>query len=79
MLILGFILFGMLVGAAAQLILGRERGGIDWSMAIVAGLAGSFIGGLLSTCSPQTASNCIPAAATDRWSARSCSVRRERC
>ena len=47
MLILGIILFGMLVGAGAQLILGRERGGIDWTMAIVAGLAGSFVGGLL--------------------------------
>jgi len=47
MLILGIILFGMVVGAGAQLILGRERRGIDWSMAIVAGLAGSFVGGLL--------------------------------
>lgn len=47
MLILGLILFGMIVGAGAQLILGRERRGIDWSMAIVAGLVGSFIGGLL--------------------------------
>ena len=47
MLILGLILFGMLIGAAAQLILGRSGSGIDWTMAIVAGLAGSFIGGLL--------------------------------
>jgi uncharacterized membrane protein YeaQ/YmgE (transglycosylase-associated protein family) len=47
MLILGIILFGMMIGAGAQLILGRERGGIDWTMAIVAGLAGSFVGGLL--------------------------------
>lgn len=47
MLILGIILFGMLVGAGAQLILGRSGGGIDWTMAIVAGLVGSFIGGLL--------------------------------
>jgi uncharacterized membrane protein YeaQ/YmgE (transglycosylase-associated protein family) len=49
MLILGLILFGMLVGAAAQLILGRDGGGIDWTMAIVAGLVGSFVGGLLSS------------------------------
>jgi uncharacterized membrane protein YeaQ/YmgE (transglycosylase-associated protein family) len=53
MLILGLILFGMLVGAAAQLILGREsKGGskgIDWTMAIVAGLVGSFVGGLLAS------------------------------
>lgn len=48
MLILGIILFGMLVGAAAQLILGRGRGGrVDWGMALGAGLAGSFVGGLL--------------------------------
>ena len=47
MLILAFILFGMLVGAAAQLLLGRGRKGIDWAMAFVSGLAGSFVGGLL--------------------------------
>jgi uncharacterized membrane protein YeaQ/YmgE (transglycosylase-associated protein family) len=49
MLILGLILFGMLVGALAQLILGRRGGKIDWSMAIVAGLVGSFVGGLLAS------------------------------
>ena len=49
MLILGLILFGMLVGAAAQLILGKASGGIDWGMAIVAGLVGSFVGGLLAS------------------------------
>jgi uncharacterized membrane protein YeaQ/YmgE (transglycosylase-associated protein family) len=47
MLILGLILFGMLIGAAAQLVLGRRGGSIDWTMAIVAGLVGSFVGGLL--------------------------------
>ncbi len=47
MLILGIILFGMVVGAGAQLILGRSHGSIDWTMAIIAGLAGSFAGGLL--------------------------------
>ncbi|WP_374967701.1 GlsB/YeaQ/YmgE family stress response membrane protein [Terrabacter sp. BE26] len=49
MLILGMILFGMLVGAAAQLILGRQGKGIDWTLALVAGLVGSFIGGLLAS------------------------------
>lgn len=49
MLILGLILFGMLVGALAQLILGKGRTGIDWTMAIVAGLVGSFVGGLLAS------------------------------
>src|SRR4051794_19787858 len=47
MLVLAIILFGMIVGAGAQLILGRTDGRIDWPKAIVAGLVGSFIGGLL--------------------------------
>lgn len=49
MLILGIILFGLVVGAAAQMILGRRAGlsGVDWGLALGAGLAGSFIGGLL--------------------------------
>jgi uncharacterized membrane protein YeaQ/YmgE (transglycosylase-associated protein family) len=46
-LILGIILFGMVVGAAAQLILGRGGRGVDWGMALVAGLVGSLVGGLL--------------------------------
>jgi uncharacterized membrane protein YeaQ/YmgE (transglycosylase-associated protein family) len=47
MLILAIIVFGMVIGAGAQLILGRSGGRIDWTMAIVAGLVGSFVGGLL--------------------------------
>ena len=47
MLIVAIIVFGVLVGTLAQLILGRPRGGIDWSKALVAGLLGSFVGGLL--------------------------------
>ena len=47
MLILGIILFGMLVGAAAQLLLRTRGRGINWTTAIVAGLLGSFVGGLL--------------------------------
>ncbi len=47
MLILGLILFGMLIGAGAQLILGRKAKGVDWGLAFVAGLVGSFVGGLL--------------------------------
>ena len=49
MLILGIILFGMLVGAAAQLLLRTRGHGINWTVAIVAGLLGSFVGGLLSS------------------------------
>ena len=49
MLIIAIILFGMLVGAAAQLILGRGGKGIDWTMAFVSGLVGSLVGGLLAS------------------------------
>ena len=49
MLILAILGFGALVGALAQFILGREGRGVDWGMAIVAGIAGSFVGGLLAS------------------------------
>lgn len=49
MLIIGIILFGMVVGAAAQLLLGRPATGVDWGLAIVAGLVGSFVGGILAS------------------------------
>lgn len=45
MLIIALILFGMLVGAAAQLILGKKK--INWPVAFATGLIGSFVGGLL--------------------------------
>src|SRR4029450_2647437 len=47
MLILGLILFGMLVASGAHPILGKSAKGIDWTLALVAGLVGSFVGGLL--------------------------------
>ncbi len=47
MLIIGIIITGMVVGAAAQFILGREGGQVDWTMALIAGIAGSFLGGFL--------------------------------
>ncbi|USI92358.1 GlsB/YeaQ/YmgE family stress response membrane protein [Rhodococcus pyridinivorans] len=47
MLIIGIILFGLLVGAVAQLVVGRSGTGIDWTLALVAGVGGSFIGRLL--------------------------------
>ena len=49
MLFIGIILFGMLVGAAAQLILGRGGSGINWPLAFGPGIAGSFVGGLLAS------------------------------
>jgi uncharacterized membrane protein YeaQ/YmgE (transglycosylase-associated protein family) len=48
-LILGILLFGLVVGAAAQWVLGRDGRGIDWGMALIAGLAGSLVGGLLAS------------------------------
>ncbi|MGV9743950.1 GlsB/YeaQ/YmgE family stress response membrane protein [Rhodococcus zopfii] len=47
MLIIGIILFGLLVGAVAQLVVGKSKSGIDWTLAFVAGVGGSFVGGLI--------------------------------
>lgn len=48
MLILGLIVFGMVIGGLASLLVG---GGnfrtINWGQALLAGLLGSFVGGLL--------------------------------
>jgi uncharacterized membrane protein YeaQ/YmgE (transglycosylase-associated protein family) len=50
MLILALIGFGMVIGAIAQLILGkRSNEPFDWGMALAAGLLGSFVGGLLGS------------------------------
>jgi uncharacterized membrane protein YeaQ/YmgE (transglycosylase-associated protein family) len=46
-LILGILLFGLVIGAAAQYLLGAAKRGVDWGMALAAGLIGSFVGGLL--------------------------------
>jgi uncharacterized membrane protein YeaQ/YmgE (transglycosylase-associated protein family) len=47
MLIIAIILFGMLIGAGAQMLLGRSASDINWPMAFASGLLGSFVGGLL--------------------------------
>ena len=47
MLLLGILLFGLVIGAAAQVILARGSTNIDWATALIAGLVGSFVGGLL--------------------------------
>jgi uncharacterized membrane protein YeaQ/YmgE (transglycosylase-associated protein family) len=49
MLIIGIILFGMVVGAIAQFIVGRSAKGIDWSLAFCAGLVGALVGGLVTS------------------------------
>jgi len=46
-LIIAIILLGMLAGAAAQLIFRNGKTPINWTVAIVVGLIGSFVGGLL--------------------------------
>jgi uncharacterized membrane protein YeaQ/YmgE (transglycosylase-associated protein family) len=45
-LILALVVFGFFVGWIAQLIVGGGRR-IDWGQSLVAGLLGSFLGGLL--------------------------------
>ncbi|GAA3044224.1 hypothetical protein GCM10010528_24520 [Gordonia defluvii] len=48
LIVIGVILFGMIVGGLAQLILGTAKvTTIDWSLAFFSGIAGSFVGGLL--------------------------------
>jgi uncharacterized membrane protein YeaQ/YmgE (transglycosylase-associated protein family) len=47
MLILAIIVFGLLAGGLAQLVLGRSMRDVNWTVAIVTGLLGSFVGGLL--------------------------------
>jgi uncharacterized membrane protein YeaQ/YmgE (transglycosylase-associated protein family) len=48
-LILFIVIWGMVIGWLAQLILGRTGGmrGNNWGEAIVAGIVGSLVGGLL--------------------------------
>jgi uncharacterized membrane protein YeaQ/YmgE (transglycosylase-associated protein family) len=47
MLIFALIVAGMMIGWLAQFILGRGANQTDWAMALIAGLVGSFVGGLL--------------------------------
>lgn len=45
---LGWILFGLVVGAIAKFLMpGRDPGG--WIVTILLGIAGSFVGGFLAT------------------------------
>jgi uncharacterized membrane protein YeaQ/YmgE (transglycosylase-associated protein family) len=46
-LIIGILVFGMGIGALAQLIVGRSGQGVNWGLALAAGLIGSFVGGLV--------------------------------
>jgi uncharacterized membrane protein YeaQ/YmgE (transglycosylase-associated protein family) len=46
-LILGIIVFGMIIGALAQMIMGQSMRNVNWPLAFGAGIGGSFVGGLL--------------------------------
>jgi uncharacterized membrane protein YeaQ/YmgE (transglycosylase-associated protein family) len=48
-LLLAILGLGLFAGAVAQLVLGTGVYDIDWAEAIVAGLVGSFVGGLLAS------------------------------
>ena len=49
MLLLAILGLGLFAGAVAQLVLGTGVYDINWAEAIVAGLVGSFVGGLLAS------------------------------
>jgi uncharacterized membrane protein YeaQ/YmgE (transglycosylase-associated protein family) len=48
-LLLGIVAWGMAIGWIAQMLLGKARkaGQYDWLQAIIAGIAGSFVGGAI--------------------------------
>jgi uncharacterized membrane protein YeaQ/YmgE (transglycosylase-associated protein family) len=48
-LLLAILGLGVFAGAVAQLVLGTGVYDINWGEAIVAGLVGSFVGGLLAS------------------------------
>ena len=47
MLLLAILGLGLFAGAFAQIVLGSGVEGVDWREAIVAGVVGSFVGGML--------------------------------
>jgi uncharacterized membrane protein YeaQ/YmgE (transglycosylase-associated protein family) len=49
MLLLAILGLGVLAGAVAQLVLGTGLYRVDWGEALVAGLVGSFVGGMLAS------------------------------
>jgi uncharacterized membrane protein YeaQ/YmgE (transglycosylase-associated protein family) len=48
-LILALLAIALASGWIAQLIVGRSHGRTDWTQALIAGLIGSFVGGLLAS------------------------------
>jgi uncharacterized membrane protein YeaQ/YmgE (transglycosylase-associated protein family) len=48
-LILVLLAVGLAIGWAAQLIMGASRATVDWTLALVAGVLGSFVGGTIGS------------------------------
>ncbi len=46
---MALIIGGMAVGAIAQWIVGKDGKRTDWTLALIAGFAGSFVGGLIAS------------------------------
>lgn len=44
---MSILVLGMMIGALAQVILGHRGPRINWTMALLSGFGGSFVGGLL--------------------------------
>ncbi len=49
MLILAIISLGMIIGWIAQIIVGRGRTEVNWGRALLFGLTGSLVGGLIAS------------------------------
>ena len=49
MLILAVLAVALASGWVAQVILGRNRGRTNWTEALIAGLVGSFVGGMIAS------------------------------
>lgn len=71
MLVLAIILFGMVVGRLAQFILNRDGERTNWAMALIAGLGGSFVDGLIFSLIAGDGLSLEPSGLIARSSARS--------
>ena len=49
--LIGLLVWGLAIGWVAQMLLGRsrKRGQYDWLQALIAGVAGSFVGGAIGS------------------------------
>ncbi|MCB0973358.1 MAG: GlsB/YeaQ/YmgE family stress response membrane protein [Actinobacteria bacterium] len=49
MILLAILVIGIAAGWLAQIVLGGDMYEVDWTLAFVAGIAGSFVGGMLGS------------------------------